>query len=459
MSRIEKDSLGNVEIPDDRLYGPETARALANFPYKREMDKRIIDTLIGIKRSYVSAFMSVGTIPMDIGEAIIEAADLLLKDKNGDDFPLKYIQAGAGTSTNMNVNEVLANKALQILGKPLGRHEIISPHNHVNIGQSTNDVFPAAVRITLLFSIKEFLNHLKSVIDKLNAMAREHEASIKTGRTHLQDASAVTFGGEFKAYADELASFVVQAEFIMQRLRRINLGGTAVGTGANLPTNARKILYEKVNEHFKENFTPAENLMSVMQFTSDFNLVASFFSNLSASIIKIARDFRLMNSGPIAGFNEIVLPAVQPGSSIMPGKVNPSIFEAVTMSALYSRGLAQTVNEASTQGEMEINVFVPIIYTSLMEIIDVLTVSMDIMRDKTLEGIKVNKEYAYNVLINSPGTALLLNPVIGYEKTAELVKESKEKKVALPELLRQKKILPEEEIRRIFSVENMLNKG
>ncbi|MEM3643231.1 MAG: lyase family protein, partial [Thermoplasmatales archaeon] len=215
----------------------------------------------------------------------------------------------------------------------------------------------------------------------------------------------------------------------------------------------------KINEHFKENFTPAENLMSVMQFTSDFNLVASFFSNLSASIIKIARDFRLMNSGPVAGFNEIVLPAVQPGSSIMPGKVNPSIFEAVTMSALYSRGLAQTVNEASTQGEMEINVFVPIIYTSLMEIIDVLTVSMDIIKEKTLEGIKVNKEYAYNVLINSPGTALLLNPVIGYEKTAELVNESKEKKIPLLELLRQKKILSEEEIKKIFSVENMLNKG
>ncbi|MEM0141120.1 MAG: lyase family protein [Thermoplasmatales archaeon] len=458
MSRIERDSLGEVEIPDGRLYGPETARALANFPYKRQMDKRIIDALIGIKRSYVGAFMSVGTIPKDIGETIIKAADALLKEKNEEDFPLRYIQAGAGTSTNMNVNEVIANKALQILGKPLGSHDIISPHNHINIGQSTNDVFPAAVRITLLFSLKEFLNELNGVIEKLDQLSKEHEMSIKTGRTHLQDASAVTFGGEFKAYADELRSFVVQADFVMNRLRRLNLGGTAVGTGANFPVKVRQILYEKINEHFKENFVPAENLMSVMQFTSDFNLVGTLLSNLSASIIKISRDFRLMNSGPIAGFNEIVLPAVQPGSSIMPGKVNPSIFEAVTMSALYVRGLAQTVNDASTQGEMEINVFVPVIYTALMEALDVLTVSMDIVKTKTLNGIKVNKDQAYNVLINSPGTALLLNPIIGYERTAELVKESKEKKVPLIELLRQKKILTEEEIAKVFSIENMLNK-
>jgi fumarate hydratase class II len=218
------------------------------------------------------------------------------------------------------------------------------------------------------------------------------------------------------------------------------------------------MVYANLNQFLHENFVPAENLMTVMQFTSDFNLVASMLSNLSASLIKIARDFRLMNSGPVAGFNEIVLPAVQPGSSIMPGKVNPSIFEAITMSALYVRGLAQTVNDTSSQGEMEINVFTPIIYTVLIEAFDVLNTSLEIMRAKTLEGIKVNRDYAYNILLNSPGTALLLNPVIGYEKTAELVKESKEKGIPLLELLRQKKILTEEEIKKIFSPQNMLNR-
>lgn len=458
MVRKERDSLGEVEIPDGRLYGPETVRALSNFPYYRAMDKRIIDTLIVIKRSYVKAFTSKGKIPKDIGDAIISAADELLKNKNEQDFPLKYIQAGAGTSTNMNVNEVIANKALDMLGKPLGSHDIISPHNQVNVGQSTNDTIPAAIRITAYFALKSLSKHIEKTVERLESLAKEHANDIKTGRTHLQDASAVTFGGEFKAYADQLRSFLEEKEFILSRLRRLNLGGTAVGTGANLPKDVRDLVYRNINDYFGENFVPAENLMMVMQFISDFNLLASWFSNLSAALIKMSRDLRMMNSGPVAGFNEIVLPAVQPGSSIMPGKVNPSILEAVTMSALFTRGLAFTVNDAASQGEMEINVFTPIIYTALMEAFDVLTVTFTIMEEKTLKGIKVNSDYAYQTLVNSPGTALLLNPVIGYERTAEIVKEAKEKNVPFIKLLRERKILSEEQIKQIFSPENMLNK-
>ncbi len=458
MVRKERDSLGEVEIPDGRLYGPETVRAVSNFPYYRYMDRRIIDTLIVIKRSYVKAFTSKGKIKDEIGDVIIRAADDLLKHKNELDFPLKYIQAGAGTSTNMNVNEVIANRALQLMGEPLGSHEIISPHNQVNVGQSTNDTIPAAIRITAYFTLKSFSVNLEKVIKRLDALAAENSNNIKTGRTHLQDASAVTFGGEFKAYADELRSFLVEKDYILTRLRRLNLGGTAVGTGANLPSDVKELVYKNINEFYKENFVPAENLMTVMQFTSDFNLLASWIGNLSASIIKISRDLRLMNSGPVAGFNEIVLPAVQPGSSIMPGKVNPSILEAVTMSALYARGLAYTVNDASSQGEMEINVFTPIIYTALMEAFDVLTVSMEILEEKALKGLKVNKDRAYEVLVNSPGTALLLNPVIGYERTAEIVKEARERNVPFLQVLRERKLLTEEQISRIFSTENMLNK-
>ncbi|MCL5874121.1 MAG: lyase family protein [Candidatus Thermoplasmatota archaeon] len=458
MVRKERDSLGEVEIPDGRLYGPETVRALSNFPYYRAMDKRIIDTLIVIKRSYVKAFTSKGKIPKDIGDAIISAADELLTNKNEQDFPLKYIQAGAGTSTNMNVNEVIANKALDMLGKPLGSHDIISPHNQVNVGQSTNDTIPAAIRITAYFALKSLSKHIEKTVERLESLAKEHANDIKTGRTHLQDASAVTFGGEFKAYADQLRSFLEEKEFILSRLRRLNLGGTAVGTGANLPKDVRDLVYRNINDYFGENFVPAENLMMVMQFISDFNLLASWFSNLSAALIKMSRDLRMMNSGPVAGFNEIVLPAVQPGSSIMPGKVNPSILEAVTMSALFTRGLAFTVNDAASQGEMEINVFTPIIYTALMEAFDVLTVTFTIMEEKTLKGIKVNSDYAYQTLVNSPGTALLLNPVIGYERTAEIVKEAKEKNVPFLKLLRERKILSEEQIKQIFSPENMLNK-
>ncbi|MCL4333498.1 MAG: lyase family protein, partial [Candidatus Thermoplasmatota archaeon] len=224
------------------------------------------------------------------------------------------------------------------------------------------------------------------------------------------------------------------------------------------PKDVRDLVYRNINDYFGENFVPAENLMMVMQFISDFNLLASWFSNLSAALIKMSRDLRMMNSGPVAGFNEIVLPAVQPGSSIMPGKVNPSILEAVTMSALFTRGLAFTVNDAASQGEMEINVFTPIIYTALMEAFDVLTVTFTIMEEKTLKGIKVNSDYAYQTLVNSPGTALLLNPVIGYERTAEIVKEAKEKNVPFLKLLRERKILSEEQIKQIFSPENMLNK-
>ncbi|MCL4334066.1 MAG: lyase family protein, partial [Candidatus Thermoplasmatota archaeon] len=276
MVRKERDSLGEVEIPDGRLYGPETVRALSNFPYYRAMDKRIIDTLIVIKRSYVKAFTSKGKIPKDIGDAIISAADELLTNKNEQDFPLKYIQAGAGTSTNMNVNEVIANKALDMLGKPLGSHDIISPHNQVNVGQSTNDTIPAAIRITAYFALKSLSKHIEKTVERLESLAKEHANDIKTGRTHLQDASAVTFGGEFKAYADQLRSFLEEKEFILSRLRRLNLGGTAVGTGANLPKDVRDLVYRNINDYFGENFVPAENLMMVMQFISDFNLLASW---------------------------------------------------------------------------------------------------------------------------------------------------------------------------------------
>ena len=458
MVRKERDSLGEVEIPDGRLYGPETVRALSNFPYYRFMDRKIIDTLIVIKRSYVKAFTSKGKIPKEIGDVITKAADELLKNKNELDFPLKYIQAGAGTSTNMNVNEVIANKALEILGKPLGSHDVISPHNQVNIGQSTNDTIPAAIRITAYFALKSLSKYIEKTVDRLDSLAEENANKIKTGRTHIQDASAVTFGGEFKTYADQLRSFLEEKDYILTRLRRLNLGGTAVGTGANLPRDVRDLVYKNLNDYYGEEFVPANNLMMVMQFTSDFNLLASWMSNLSAALIKISRDLRLMNSGPVAGFNEIVLPAVQPGSSIMPGKVNPSILEAVTMSALMTRGLAQTVNDASSQGEMEINVFTPIIYTALMEAFDILTVTFSILEDKTLKGIKINSEYAFQMLLNSPGTALLLNPVIGYERTAEIVKEAKEKNVPFLKLLRERKILTEEQINKIFSPENMLNK-
>jgi fumarate hydratase class II/aspartate ammonia-lyase len=292
-------------------------------------------------------------------------------------------------------------------------------------------------------------------LDELSAITSDY---IKTGRTHLQDASAVTFGGEFKGYADELRTFVSEADFVLSRLRKLNLGGTAVGTGANLPQEMRNRVYRNLNEYYKENFIPADNLMTVMQFISDFNRLASLLSGLSSSLIKISRDLRLMNSGPVAGFNEIVVPAVQPGSSIMPGKVNPSILEALTMSALFARGLVSTVSDAASQGEMEINVFTPVIYTAIMEAFDVLTVALGIMEEKALKGIKINSDYAYEVLLNSPGTALLLNPVIGYEKTAEIVNESKEKKESFLKLLREKKILTDEQINKIFSKENMLNK-
>ncbi len=458
MVRIEKDSLGEVQVPDDVYYGPETSRALANFPYDRYMDRRIIRNLIIIKRSYVKAFMEAGKLDKSIGDPIIKAADFLIKERRDEDFPLKYIQAGAGTSTNMNVNEVLANKALELIGKPKGSYDIISPHTHVNVGQSSNDVFPAAMRLTFYFQLKEFTKELDKTIDEFLKLYEEHKDHVKTGRTHLMDASAVTFGDEFKAHADELNSLKSDIQFILSRLRRLNLGGTAVGTGANLPMNIRSLVYRNINEFYGEEFVPAENLMTVEQFTSDFNRLAQWISNLSASLIKIGRDIRLMNSGPVAGFNEIVLPPVQPGSSIMPGKVNPSIIEAVTMASFLARGYASTVNEASMNGEMEINVFTPVIYTSIMGAFDILEVSLRILREKALRGLKVNFDYAKDVLVNSPGTALLLNPILGYEKTAELVKESKEKKIPFIQLLREKKILSEEEIQKIFSKENMLNR-
>jgi aspartate ammonia-lyase len=449
--RKDKDSLGYVDVPNNTLYGPESARAFLNFPYHMSMDKKIIKHLITVKKAYVKAFNDFNKIDHKIAYAIIKACDSLVENFPEKEFMLSFIQAGAGTSTNMNVNEVIANKALEILGYNYGGYNYISPHNHVNIGQSSNDVFPGTMKITFVEEIKSLIPLIDNLIHALYILSTKYEKIVKIGRTHLQDASPITFGLEFRAYSTDIKKHKKDLESIMEKLKILNLGGSAVGTSVNIPREIIQKVYQNLNEEYKEVYSMSPDFVSEEMFPTDFNNLAEWFSSFSNTLIKISRDLRLMSSGPAGGFYDIILPAVQPGSSIMPGKVNPSILEAITMAAFYIKGMAYIVDYASSNGEMEINIFTPIIYHSIMESFKTLETSVNILIDKTLNGIVVNEKHVKEVLYKSPGVALVLNPYIGYEKTAEIVKESIEKDIPIITLLKDKKILPEDLIDKIFS--------
>ncbi|MGC8581436.1 MAG: lyase family protein [Thermoplasmata archaeon] len=449
--RKDRDSLGYVDVPDGSLYGPESARAFLNFPYHIAMDKKIIKHIITVKKAYVKAFNDFNKIDRKIAQSIIKACDTLLENFPENEFVVSFIQAGAGTSTNMNTNEVIANKALKISGYNYGEYHYISPHNHVNIGQSSNDVFPGAMKITFVEEIKSLIPLVDNLIYALNVLSTKYEKTVKIGRTHLQDASPITFGLEFRAYSTDIKKHKKDLEYIMEKLKILNFGGSAVGTGVNIPREILQKVYQYLNEEYKEVYSMPPDFVSEEMFPTDFNHLAEWFSSFSNTLIKISRDLRLMSSGPAGGFYDITLPAVQPGSSIMPGKVNPSIPEAITMAAFYIKGMAFIVDYAASNGEMEINIFTPIIYHSIMESFKTLETSINILIDKALNGIVVNEKHVKEVLYRSPGVALVLNPYIGYEKTAEIVKESLEKDIPIITLLKDKKILPEDLIDKIFS--------
>jgi aspartate ammonia-lyase len=455
-SRTENDALGKVHIPSNAYFGAQTQRAYENFPVSGLTSHRIFTfAIVYIKRAAAMVNSELGLLDTKKSKVIIKACDDVLTGKYDDQFIVDVYQAGAGTSHHMNVNEVIANRANELLGASLGTYEFIDPHDDVNMSQSTNDVIPAAIAIAALQSINPLLQTMKDLSVSLFKKGKEFEKVIKPGRTHLQDALPVTLGQEFGAYAKTIEKSIERIEQSSNRLHCIGIGGTGVGTGINTHAKYQVLMVKKLRERTKLPLTPSDNLFEPMQFSSDFLDLSANLRNLATTLIKIGNDLRLLSSGPNAGLAEIQLPEVQPGSSIMPGKVNPSIVEMLTMVCFQVIGYDHANSLASAAGQLELNVMTPLIAYNLLEQIKLITNAIGICNKKCVQGITVNKKNCMHWFDKGSGIAAILNPKIGYDKVADLVKLSLKTGKTIRDLAVEKGYLSQKEIDRLFSLDTL----
>jgi aspartate ammonia-lyase len=453
--RIERDTLGEVRVPDDALYGAQTQRAVENYPVSGLREHPVfIRAFILIKKAAALANRDLGALEPELADAIVTACDRILRDDAmRAQFVVDVFQAGAGTSFNMNCNEVIANLANLSLGGKLGDYKPVHPNDHVNMSQSTNDVFPTAIRIATLFLLHDLTGALDQLGAALAAKGDEFADVIKSGRTHLQDAVPVTLGQEFTAYA----AAVRRARRLLcdagDELRQLGIGGTAVGTGINTPRGYRHVVVRLLKELTGLELTSAEDLREAMQSQLPVAAVSGALRNLALELTRITNDLRLLASGPHTGLAEIVLPSVQPGSSIMPGKVNPSMLECLNQICFHVIGADTAVAYAVQAGQLELNVMMPLMGFEILFSIEILKNFLPLFTEKCIRGIDADRARCEAFYISSPALATALNPIIGYSRAAEIAKESARSGTPIPELLRQKKLLSEEEIARIFTPE------
>src|SRR5215210_1662257 len=423
-TRIEHDSLGDVHIPADALYGAQTQRATQNFQISGLRPRpAFIWSMATIKRAAAEVNRDLGLLNNDRANAIIQAAQEVIDGKWNDQFVVDPIQAGAGTSHNMNVNEVIANRATQIMGGKLGDYRV-HPNDHVNMAQSTNDTIPTAIRLGALWRLDELLETLQILVEALNAKAAEFDDIVKSGRTHLQDAGPVRLGQEFGAYARAVERDAERIKQAAEGLRRLGIGGTAVGSGLNAHPEYHARMVKKLAELTGLMLYESDNLFESMQSMADAAHFSGSLRTLALTLIRIANDFRLLASGPSTGLDELRLPAVQPGSSIMPGKVNPVLAEMLDMAMFYVLGNDHTILLAAQAGQLELNVMMPIIAYCLFQEIDITIGSVRAFTDKCVVGIQANREKAEGWLAKNAILATALNPIIGYQKGAEVVKKA-----------------------------------
>ena len=442
--RIEKDTLGEVAVPDDALWGAQTQRAVENYPISGLREHPIfIRSFIHLKRAAALANRELGAMADETCNAIVGACDKLLGDFDNykKHFVVDVFQAGAGTSFNMNVNEVIANLA------GAGVH----PNDHVNMSQSTNDVFPTAIRIATLLLLDQLLPHLDALASAFDEKGEEFKDVIKSGRTHLQDAVPVTLGQEFGAYGAATRRATNLLRDAASELRFLGIGGTAAGTGINTPVGYRFAVVRYLNEVV--NVEAADDLREAMQSQLPVVAVSAALRSLALELTRITNDLRLLASGPHTGLAEIILPAVQPGSSIMPGKVNPSMLECMNQLLFHIIGAATAIDYASQAGQLELNVMMPLMAFEITFSIEILKNYLPVFIDKCIRGIEADRERCEAYYISSPSLATALNPLIGYARAAEIAKESAKSGTPIPTLLREKKLLSEEEIARIFTPE------
>jgi aspartate ammonia-lyase len=450
--RTERDTLGEVRVPDDALYGAQTQRAVENYPISglRE-DPVFIRSFILLKKAAALANRELEALDAGLADSIVAACDELLNnsEKYRSQFVVDVFQAGAGTSFNMNMNEVIANLA----NPERGTYKPVHPNDHVNMAQSTNDVFPTAIRVATLLLLNELLPQLDALGNAFDDRGKTFADVIKSGRTHLQDAVPLTLGQEFRAYAAAIRRATRLLRASANELRDLGIGGTAVGTGMNAPRGYRHLVVRRLNELTNLDLTGTADLRESMQSQLPIAAVSSALRSLAIELTRITNDLRLLASGPQTGLAEIILPAVQPGSSIMPGKVNPSMLECMNQVCFHIIGSATTVDYAVQAGQLELNVMMPLMAFEILFSIEILKNYLPVFITKCIAGIEADRAQCETYYISSPSLATALNPIIGYAKAAEIAKESAKSGTPIPTLLREKKILSDAEIARIFTPE------
>jgi aspartate ammonia-lyase len=459
-TRTERDSLGALEVPADAYYGVQTARAVANFPISGErLHPEMVRAVARIKIAAARANMEVKALDPKKGEAIVRAAEEVLAGKLDRDFVVDAYQAGAGTSFHMNVNEVLANRACEILGGKRGDSALVSPNDHVNMAQSTNDVIPTAMRLAVHALSGPVLEEMSALAGSFAGRAEAFAHVLKSGRTHLQDAVPVTLGQEFSGYKASVEGWARSLARSREGLLALGLGGNAAGTGINAHPEYRMRAVKHLAALTGTGFQGAENLFEAMQSMAPFVRVSSDLRGFALDLTRIANDLRLLASGPTTGFFEILLPAVQPGSSIMPGKVNPVMLEMANMVCYQVIGYDTTVAYAAQAGQLELNVMMPVIAHDLTRALAILAPALRVLREKCIDGITANEEVCRRFFERSTALATALNPYIGYLAAAEVAKESVKTGKTVVALVREKKLLTEEQIAKVFSPEGMTHPG
>jgi fumarate hydratase class II len=422
--RIERDSLGDVPVPADALYGAQTQRALENFPISGLKPRQAFIWSMGvIKRAAAEVNRDLGLLDAERAAVIIQAAQEVIDGKWNTQFVVDPFQAGAGTSHHMNVNEVIANRATQLLGGNLGEYRV-HPNDHVNLAQSTNDTIPTAIRLGCLWRLDELLGALNDLTSALNVKAGEFDGIVKSGRTHLQDAVPIRLGQEFGAYAKAVERDTERIRQAAAGLRRLGIGGTAVGSGLNAHPEYHRRMVRKLSEITGLHLVESDNLFESMQSMADAAAFSASLRTLALTLIRIANDFRLLSSGPATGLDEIRLPAVQPGSSIMPGKVNPVMAEMLDMVMFQVIGCDTTIALAAQAGQLELNVMMPVIAYNLFEMMQITIGAVRAFTERAVHGLTANQAKAEGWLAQNTIVVTALNPLIGYSRGAELVKEA-----------------------------------
>jgi aspartate ammonia-lyase len=449
--RIEHDFLGEKKIPFNAYYGINTQRAIENFPISGlKNHKEFVKAIVEIKLSAAKLFKDYKLVEKTIANAIIKACLEILKGKWNDQIVIDIFQAGAGTSLNMNINEIIANRANELLGFKKGSYSPAHPNDTVNKAQSTNDVIPTAMRISVIRMAETLLPAMDNLATAFLEKGKAFKNIIKSGRTHLMDAPPISLGDEFKAYGNCIEKDKQYIKKLMEPLYYVGIGGSATGSGINVPEIYKKHIVDYISKTTRLHLKPNPDLYEAMQNQSDFVRLMGGIKTFALNLIRITNDLRLMSSGPNTGLNEITLPEVQAGSSIMPGKVNPSILEMVAMVCFFVCGMENTVAMAVQAGQFELNVMMPIIANATLMSIEYLKNSIEILEKKCISGIEPNVETLKKYAESSLGVATILSPYIGYEKTAELVKLAKKHNIPIIELIKKQNILSSEEIENLF---------